>query len=86
MTYGMPLVMVNHCGRRNGLDFWGGSRILDPFGRELARAGERPELIVANISLADVARARQMLPTVRDADPDLVHDVLNRLLAGAKAS
>jgi predicted amidohydrolase len=40
LTYGLPLVMANHCGSRNGLDFWGGSRILDAFGRELARAGD----------------------------------------------
>lgn len=80
MTYGLPVVMANHCGRRGGLDFWGGSRILDPYGRELARAGAESGLIVADLNLEDVAVARRRLPTIRDADPDLVHTVLGRVL------
>jgi predicted amidohydrolase len=80
MTYGLPLVMTNHCGRRGGLNFWGGSRILDPFGRELARAGADSAVIIADLDLAEVATARHRLPTIRDADPDLVHDVLSRVL------
>jgi predicted amidohydrolase len=74
---------VNHCGRRGGLNFWGGSRILDPFGRELARAGAGRDLVFADLAAADVATARHRLPTIRDADPDLVHDVLSRVLGRA---
>jgi predicted amidohydrolase len=80
LTYGLPLVMVNHCGRRGGLTFWGGSRILDPFGREVARAGDASELVIADLEKAQVTKARQILPTVRDADPELVHDILTRVL------
>lgn len=80
MTYGLPIAMANHCGRRNGLNFWGGSRILDPFGGELARAGAETCLIVADLNLDDVATARKRLPTIRDADPDLVLGVLGRIL------
>jgi predicted amidohydrolase len=76
LTYGLPTVMANHCGERGNLRFWGGSRILDPFGRELARAGAGPDLIVADLDLADVTVARRRLPTIRDADPELVHDLL----------
>ena len=80
LTYGLPVVMANHCGRRGGLDFWGGSRILDPFGHELARAGPEPCLILAELKHADVATARHRLPTIRDADPDFVYAVLGRVL------
>lgn len=80
MTYGLPVVMVNHCGRRGGLEFWGGSRILDPFGREIARAGLESGIVIADLDLADVAKARQRLPTIRDADPDLVLAILSRVL------
>ena len=73
LTYGMPLVMANHAG--NGA-FWGGSRILDAYGRVLARAGEAPGLTVANVDLQDVRTARRLLPTVRDADPEVVLRVL----------
>jgi predicted amidohydrolase len=82
LTYGLPLVMANHCGSRNGLDFWGGSRVLDAFGRELARAGEHPELVVATLALDDGRRARERLPTMRDADPEAVAAELQRFLVG----
>jgi predicted amidohydrolase len=74
-------VMANHCGARGGLKFWGGSRILDAFGRELARAGEGPQVIFAEIALDDVRRARDRLPTMRDADPRAVRAELDRFLA-----
>jgi predicted amidohydrolase len=86
LTYGLPLVMANHCGARNGLAFWGGSRILDAFGRELARAGDAPEVIVAELSLNDVRRARARLPTIRDADPQAVRAELERYLAEREAT
>jgi len=81
LTYGLPLVMANHCGARGGLKFWGGSRILDAFGRERARAGEGPQVIFAEISRDDVRRARDRLPTMRDADPRRVRAELDRFLA-----
>jgi len=74
-------VMANHCGARGGLKFWGSSRILDAFGRELARAGEGPQVIFAEIALDDVRRARDRLPTMRDADPRGVRAELDRFLA-----
>jgi predicted amidohydrolase len=79
MTYGLPVVMANHCGRRGGTTFWGGSRILDPFGHELARAGAQSALVIADLNPADTATARRRLPTIRDADPELVYDVLGRI-------
>jgi predicted amidohydrolase len=79
MIYGLPVVMVNHCGRRNGLDFWGGSRILDPHGRELARPGETSALIYAELDFARAERARQNLPTIRDAAPAFIADELRRI-------
>lgn len=69
MTYGMPLAMANHCGRRGALDFWGGSRIFDADGRCLALAGDGPEIIAADIALKDIGAARHRLPTMRDAAP-----------------
>jgi predicted amidohydrolase len=86
LTYGLPLLMANHCGVRNGLEFWGGSRILDAFGRELARAGDNPELIMAELDLADGERARARLPTMRDADPEAVRAELDRFLAGREGT
>jgi len=73
MTYGMPVVMANRVGREGDLTFWGGSRILDPFGRILARAeGDGETLVTAPISFDAVRRARYLLPTLRDADLPLL--------------
>lgn len=80
LTYGCPVVMTNHCGIRGKLRFWGGSRIIDAFGREIARAGKEPELLVAELDLNDVAEARRRLPTVRDANPGLIRNELSRFL------
>jgi predicted amidohydrolase len=42
LTYGMPVAMANRVGAENGLTFWGGSRILDPFARVVASATGMP--------------------------------------------
>ncbi|MFT3688264.1 nitrilase-related carbon-nitrogen hydrolase [Paenirhodobacter sp.] len=76
MIWGLPIVMCNHCGTRGGLDFWGGSRILDAFGQECARAGAGEALIHARIDLTQAQRARARLPTARDADPALIAQLM----------
>jgi N-carbamoylputrescine amidase len=79
--YGLPLILCNGCGgaasHPEGLAFWGGSRILDPFGRVLAEAGGEPALLVADLDRDAVRRARATLPTVRDLDPRRVAAVLD---------
>lgn len=79
MTYGVPVIFANHCGERGGARFWGGSRILDPSGRELVRAGASPDLIVADLAAADGDTARRRLPTIRDSDPGLIRSLLAKL-------
>jgi len=88
LTYGMPTVFANYCGKNGAADFWGGSRILDASGHELARARDQPALITAEVSAADGHAARQRLPTARDSDPVLVAQLLhgvNRLWPGGQA-
>jgi predicted amidohydrolase len=85
LTYGLPLVMANHCGSRGGLRFWGGSCVFDALGREIARAGAEPALLAAEFDYRDVRLARVRLPTARDAHPELVHRELQRMLGGPGA-
>lgn len=80
MMYGAPVVMTNRVGREGDLNFWGGSRILDPYGRVLAQAGGREEMITARLDYADIRKARAMLPTVRDSNIALVQRETNRLI------
>ncbi|HET6467880.1 MAG TPA: nitrilase-related carbon-nitrogen hydrolase, partial [Geminicoccaceae bacterium] len=80
MTYGLPVVMANRVGREEDLTFWGGSRVLDPFGRTLARAeGGGEQLITAELDYEAVRRARYLLPTVRDSDLALILREAERL-------
>ena len=80
LTYGLPVVMANRVGVEGDLTFWGGSRIVDPFGRELARAeGAAEALVDADIDLAAVRRARALLPTMRDANLPLLQTELERI-------
>ncbi|MDQ3215589.1 MAG: nitrilase [Pseudomonadota bacterium] len=81
LTYGMPVMMANRVGAEGDLTFWGGSRILDPFGRPLAEAaGKGEELVRAQLDFASVRRARYLLPTVRDSNLPLVQRELERLM------
>jgi len=59
--------------------FWGGSRIVDPFGRELAVADAGESLLTADVEYGAVRRARFQLPTVRDSNLDLIHREIERL-------
>jgi len=79
MVYGMPLAMANFAGDQDGARFWGGSRILDPYGNCLAQAGEAEELIFADLDFQAVLTARYHLPTLRDSNLDLVYRELGRL-------
>lgn len=78
--YGLPVIFCNRVGTEGGHTFWGGSRILDPFGEVAALASrDAEELLVADIDLDAVKRARFLLPTVRDSNLDLIVREVDRL-------
>lgn len=85
MIYGMPVVMANFVGpgrTESAKRFWGGSRVVDPQGHELVRAGDQQEeLIVGDVDYEAVRAARLRLPTVRDSNIELVRREINRLSA-----
>lgn len=82
LTYGMPVLMANRVGTERDLTFWGGSRILDPFGCALATAtGRGEELVRAELDFDLVRRARYLLPTVRDANLPLLQREIDRVLS-----
>jgi predicted amidohydrolase len=65
---GVYLAYANHSGEEDGLRYLGGSCIIDPNGKELARAGAGEELITAELSQEVVEDARARLPYLRDRD------------------
>jgi predicted amidohydrolase len=80
MMYGLPVLMANRYGYEGDDFFWGGSRILDSSGRDLAVAPDgHVGLVTAELNYADVRRARFRLPTVRDSNLHLVQREIDRL-------
>ncbi|MCA8998396.1 MAG: hypothetical protein KDA80_15465 [Planctomycetaceae bacterium] len=80
MIYGMPAIMANFVGSHKPDDkFWGGSRIIDPYGNIVVRAGDEEELIVADLDYNHIRDARYRLPTVRDSNLDLIRREIDRL-------
>jgi NAD+ synthase (glutamine-hydrolysing) len=71
-------VFTNRIGYEDGVNFWGGSEIIDPFGNVVA-AGKLfdEELIFADIDLNEVRRARHSARHFNDENLDLT---INNLL------
>lgn len=64
---GVFVAVPNRVGREDGLEFWGGSFIADPFGRILAQAShDREEILVAECDLGLLEETRRNWPFLRD--------------------
>lgn len=62
---------VNRVGYEEGVNFWGGSRVVAPDGSVVAKAGRDEELLIAQISLDVVRHTRIAYPLLRDERTDL---------------
>ena len=79
--YGVYVLFVNRCGNDSDLHFWGGSQIIDPFGKVIAQAkGDAEEVIIAELNLAEVREARTVLHTVRDENLSFLNHRLERVI------
>lgn len=76
------VVFVNRVGAQDGLEFWGGSCVVDPTGTIVAEAPVKQEaLLVADIDVAAARRRRRQLPLLKDARLGLLVRELERLIA-----
>lgn len=74
------VVYVNRVGYEDGLNFGGGSTVLDPFGRTVVEASALdPDLVFADLRDETLRRARTAYPLLRDADVELVRRELERV-------
>ena len=70
-----------------GIDFWGTSFIVDPFGVELAVASmDREEVLLAEIDLARLEDVRRNWPFLRDRRIDAYSGITERFLDAAPGS
>ncbi|MGI8847876.1 MAG: nitrilase-related carbon-nitrogen hydrolase [Candidatus Dormibacteria bacterium] len=74
------LVFCNRVGYEDGVNFWGGSRVVDPRGHvDGEPAGKDETLQLHRIDLAVLRRARIINPLLRDERHDIVDTETDRL-------
>jgi predicted amidohydrolase len=65
-------IFVNRVGVEDGVSFWGGSEVVDPFGEPVAKASNTDEeLLFCDIDVDIARRARVRSPLLRDERIDL---------------
>lgn len=78
------VVFANQAGAAGGLDFWGGSHVVDPLGEVVAEAGRDEAVLVADVDLDRVAARRRELPLLGNLRPELLRAELERLTAAIR--
>jgi predicted amidohydrolase len=79
-TFSLFMIYGNRVGFEDGVGFWGGSEIVDPFGQRIAKADYYDEaFLVGEVALESVRRKRTMAPLLRDEDLDLTINELMRI-------
>ncbi|MCB0726280.1 MAG: hypothetical protein KDD00_02375 [Ignavibacteriae bacterium] len=74
------LIFSNRVGYEDGVNFWGGSEVVDPFGNVIAAAKLFDEdIIYANIDIENVRRARHQARHFLDEDLDLTIKNLKKI-------
>jgi predicted amidohydrolase len=63
---GCYALYANHAGSEGDITYAGASCIVGPDGRDVARAGDQPQLITGMLEAARVAAARRRLPYLTD--------------------
>lgn len=72
------LAYVNLAGKEDGMRFWGGSRLVGPNGRVLARAKyDKEDLLMSEVNYADTKSVEDFVPIFKDLRPELL-DMLKK--------
>lgn len=78
--YGMYTIFAHRVGSEDGVSFFGGSHLVNPMGRKESEAPLfQEELLIADIDLSAVRRARLQTPMLRDENLDLTIRELKRI-------
>ncbi len=66
------LAYVNLAGVEDGLQFWGGSRLVCPTGDVVAKAKyDEEDFVLCDLDFGDLRAAETFIPTLRDLRPEL---------------
>ncbi len=70
------LAYVNLVGVENGLQFWGGSRLIGPNGKVLVKARYYEEdLVFGDVDYADIRTTDTFVPLMKDLRPELFKEL-----------
>jgi predicted amidohydrolase len=70
------LAYVNLAGMEDGLQFWGGSRLVGPTGDIIEKAKyDEESLVVCEVDYRDIRTAETFIPTLRDLRPELFDEL-----------
>jgi len=70
------LAYVNLVGVEDGLQFWGGSRLVSPTGDILAKGKyDEEDFVLCTVDFNDIKPAEAFIPTLRDLRPELFDDL-----------
>jgi predicted amidohydrolase len=70
------VAFANLAGIEDGLQFWGGSRIIAPSGNVISQAKyDEDDLITARINYSDLTRVQAWIPTLRDLRPEIFNSL-----------
>ena len=80
VCHGSYMIYCNRVGTEDGVTFFGGSQVVDPFGEVEAQAELFTEdLMIVDLDLDKIRKARFQLPVLRDENLDLTIRELNRI-------
>ena len=75
---GCVVAAVNRAGKEDQMDFWGGSVVLDAFGKTLVRAGAGEEVVLAEVDLAHGSNVREGWRFFHNRRPDQYRKIVER--------
>jgi len=73
------LAYVNLVGVEDGLQFWGGSRLVSPTGDIVAKAKyDEEDFVLCEVDFNEMRPAEAFIPTLRDLRPELFDELKKR--------
>jgi predicted amidohydrolase len=70
------LAYVNLVGVEDGLQFWGGSRLIGPTGDIIAKAKyDEEDFVICDVNFNDIRPAEPFIPTLKDLRPELFDEL-----------
>lgn len=70
------LAYVNLVGIEDGLQFWGGSRLVGPNGKVIVQAKyDEEDLVICDVNYEDIRPIETFVPTLRDLRPEIFDEL-----------